>query len=90
MLAWIPFVQPAPGVAHLWWLLVVPLSILLSMIWRAIRTVNLADYWPSVARMSAQIVLGMVEATADEKKAQIDALNKRKEQVAMRIAPGLN
>ena len=60
MLAWIPFVQPAPGVAHLWWLLVVPLSILLSMIWRSIRTANLADYWPSVARMSAQIVLGMV------------------------------
>ena len=29
-------------------------------------------------------------ATADEKKTQIDALNKRKEQIAMRIAPGLN
>lgn len=60
MLAWIPFVQPAPGVASLWWLLVVPLSILLSMIWRAIRTSDLSGYWPSVARMSAQIILGMV------------------------------
>ncbi len=60
MLAWIPFLQPAPDVAKFWWLLVLPLSVLLSMIWRAVRTADLRAYWPSVAKMSAQIILGMI------------------------------
>lgn len=60
MLAWIPFLQPAPGVSTYWWALVFPLSIFVSMTWRAIRQTDLAGYWPSVARMSAQIVVGML------------------------------
>jgi hypothetical protein len=60
MLAWIPFLQPAPGVSTYWWALVFPLSIFLSMAWRAVRQSDLSGYWPSVGRMSAQIVLGML------------------------------
>jgi hypothetical protein len=30
------------------------------MAWRAVRQSDLSGYWPSVARMSAQIVLGML------------------------------
>lgn len=60
MLAWIPFLQPAPHASAWWWLLVLPLSFFMSMAWKAIRTEDFRGYWPSVARMSAQMVLGMV------------------------------
>lgn len=60
MLAWIPFLQPAPGVPSWWWLLVLPLSLFVSMAWKAVRQQDLAGYWPAVARMSAQIVVGMI------------------------------
>lgn len=60
MLAWIPFMQPAPGAPSWWPVLVIPLSLFISMAWRSVRQKDLVGYWPAVARMSAQIVLGMV------------------------------
>lgn len=60
MLAWIPFLQPAPGMSSWWPALVVPLSLCISMAWRSVRQKDLSRYWPAVARMSAQIVVGMV------------------------------
>lgn len=60
MLAWTPILQPAPGVSSWWWLLVLPLSLFVSMAWKAVRQQDLAGYWPAVARMSAQIVVGMI------------------------------
>jgi phosphatidylglycerophosphate synthase len=60
MLAWIPFVQPAPGASSWWWALVVPFSLFISMAWRSVRQKDLSRYWPAVARMSAQIVVGMI------------------------------
>lgn len=59
-LAWIPFLQPAPGVSSWWWLLVLPLSLFLSMGWKAVRVETFDGYWAAVLRMSAQIVLGMI------------------------------
>jgi hypothetical protein len=59
-LAWIPFLQPAPGVPSWWWLLVVPLSLFLSMGWKAVRVETFDGYWTVVGRMAAQIVLGMI------------------------------
>ena len=44
MLAWIPFLQPAPGVPSWWWLLVLPLSLFVSMAWKAVRQQDLAGY----------------------------------------------
>lgn len=60
MPAWIPFLGPAPGVATWWWLLVFPLAVFVSMAWKSVRQEGLAGYWPAVAKMSAQVVLGMV------------------------------
>lgn len=60
MLAWIPFIEPAPGVSTWWPALVIPLSLLISMAWRSVRQKDLTRYWPAVARMSTQIVVGMI------------------------------
>ena len=60
MPAWIPFLGPAPGVANWWWALVFPLALFISMAWKAVRQEELSGYWPAVARMSAQVVLGMI------------------------------
>ena len=60
MLAWIPFLQPAPGMSSWWPALVIPLSLCISMAWRSVRQQDLSRYWLSVARMSAQIVVGMI------------------------------
>ena len=60
LLAWIPFLQPAPGVSSWWWLLVLPLSVFLSMGWKAVRVENFDGYWVAVLRMAAQIILGMI------------------------------
>jgi hypothetical protein len=60
MLAWIPFIQPAPGMSSWWPALVIPLSLCISMAWRSVRQQDLSRYWLSVARMSAQIVVGMI------------------------------
>lgn len=59
-LAWIPLLQPAPGAAVWWWLLVLPLSLCVSMAWKAVRLESLDHYWQAVARMGAQIIGGMI------------------------------
>lgn len=59
-LAWAPFLQPAPGVQHWWWLLVIPMALGVSMAYKAIRVQNL-DQWPmAVAKMTLQIVAAVV------------------------------
>ncbi len=60
VLAWIPFVQPAPHAATWWWVLVLPLSLFISMAWKAVRLEKLDGYWRAVLKMSTQIVVGMV------------------------------
>lgn len=37
-----------------------PLSVFVSMAWKAVRLTELQGYWPAVLRMSAQIILGMI------------------------------
>lgn len=59
-LAWVPLLQPAPGAASWWWLLVLPLSLFVSMAWKAVRLDSLQGYWPAVLRMGAQIIVGML------------------------------
>ena len=60
MLAWTPFLGPAPGASTWWWALVLPLAFFASVAWKSVRQDDLAGYWPAVARMATQIVLGMV------------------------------
>lgn len=60
LLAWTPFLQPLPGAQHWWWLLVVPMSIGMSMGYKAIRVKDLSEWPRAVVKMSAQIVAAIV------------------------------
>ena len=60
MAAWIPFLSPAPATSRWWWLLMVPMSILICMAWKAVRQDDMRGYWGDVTRMSAQVILAMV------------------------------
>ena len=60
LLAWTPFLQPAPGVQHWWWLLVIPMALGVAMAYKAIRVRNLGDWPKAVVTMAAQIVAAMI------------------------------
>ena len=60
MLAWIPFIEPLPTIGPWWPLLLLPLSVGLSLVFRAIRTKDLSHYLRDVTVMTFQIVLAMV------------------------------
>jgi hypothetical protein len=56
---WVPFVDPI-NVFHDWWyLLLIPLSFGISVIYRALKMRNLDRFWRAVAMMTVQIVLVM-------------------------------
>ncbi|HAW95566.1 MAG TPA: hypothetical protein DCX60_04750 [Phycisphaerales bacterium] len=59
MIAWIPFIEPVPNIGSWWPLLLLPLSIGLSMVYRAIRTRDLSNYVRDVMIMTFQIILAM-------------------------------
>ncbi len=59
VLAYIPFVDPID--AHRWWfLLLIPMAIGVSMVYKAVRMRSLTRYWRHVAGMSASIILGII------------------------------
>ncbi len=60
VLAWSPFLQPAPGVQHWWWLLVIPMALGVSLSYKAIRTGDLRKFPRDVTVMAIQIVASMV------------------------------
>ena len=60
MLAWTPFIEPVPSIGSWWPLLLLPLSIGLSLVFRAIRTKDLANYPRDVMVMTLQIILAMI------------------------------
>ncbi|MEY3142586.1 MAG: hypothetical protein RLY21_1079 [Planctomycetota bacterium] len=60
VLAWKPFLQPAPGVEHWWWVLVIPTAVGVALAYKSTRTRELALLPRDVLRMSVQIVLAMV------------------------------
>jgi len=60
MLAWQPFVQPAPAVGRWWWLLVIPTAIGVSLAYKSTRTADLARLPREAARMSLHIVGAIV------------------------------
>jgi len=60
LLAYIPFLDPL-DVFHDWWfLLVIPLSLGISITYKAMRMASLDGYWRQVAVMTTQIVLAMI------------------------------
>jgi uncharacterized membrane protein len=58
--AWVPFMQPLPGVQANWlWLL--PILIFgIAMMYKAVRVVDLANYWREVGTMTMQILLAFL------------------------------
>jgi hypothetical protein len=56
VIAWTPFLQPAPGVQQWWWLLIVPMALGVALAYKAIRTNDLADYPREVVSMTLQII----------------------------------
>ncbi|MCH2160599.1 MAG: hypothetical protein MK085_01865 [Phycisphaerales bacterium] len=65
ILAWIPFMDPMPGVQQTWLWLLVPLVFGISMMYKAARmeSVEGAGYWKQAALMTVQ-VLGVFLALA--------------------------
>jgi len=58
--AWVPFMQPLPGVQANWlWLLPV-LIFGIAMMYKAVRVVDLANYWREVGSMTIQILLAFL------------------------------
>ena len=58
--AWVPFMQPLPGVQANWlWLL--PILIFgIAMMYKAVRVVDLATYWREVGTMTMQVLLAFL------------------------------
>ena len=54
-----PFIDPI-DMHRLWFLLLVPLSLLISMAYKAVRTEDLKDYTRDVLIMTVQIIFGMI------------------------------
>ena len=59
-LAWIPFLEPINALQPWWYLLLVPLSFGISVIYKSMRLPRLERFWRQVAIMTTQIVLAMV------------------------------
>ncbi len=60
ILAWTPILEPAPGAAQWWWALSIPMAFFLAMAYKATRVTDIADFWPSTLKMTAQILAAMV------------------------------
>jgi hypothetical protein len=60
MLSYIPFLDPLHFFQDWWYLLLIPLSFGISVIYKALRMPRLRRFWREVALMTTQIVLAMV------------------------------
>ncbi|MEY3025517.1 MAG: hypothetical protein RL136_1296 [Planctomycetota bacterium] len=56
LLAWTPFLQPAPGVERWWWLLIIPTALGISMAYKAIRVGSPSEWPKAVGAMTLQIL----------------------------------
>ena len=66
-LAYRPFLDPIPGVAHWWWLTIIPLAFFISMTYKAVRINsldNMRRYWRKVAVMTLQVIALMLALAA--------------------------
>ena len=60
LLANIPFVYPIQFFQDWWYLLLIPMALGISVIYKALRMPTLDHYWRGVLVMTAQIVLAMI------------------------------
>lgn len=59
LLAYRPFLDPV-DIHGAWYLLLIPMSLLISMAYRAVRIPDMKNYGRAVFTMTVQIVLGMI------------------------------
>jgi hypothetical protein len=59
VLAWTPFLEPMNAMQSIWYLLLLPMSFGIVVVYRALREEIYATYWRSVLVMTAQIVFGI-------------------------------
>ena len=59
LLAWRPILDPLP-IDHLWYLLLIPISIGIALAYKSVRVPNLAEYPKQVAVMAIQTMLAMI------------------------------
>jgi len=60
ILAWKPFLQPAPGIERWWWLLILPTALGISLAYKSTRTTDLAYFPREATRMTLQVIGGVV------------------------------
>lgn len=60
LLSYIPFIDPINALQSWWYLLVVPLSFGVTVIYKALRMPRLDRFWRQVFLMTAQIVMAMI------------------------------
>ncbi len=60
MVAYLPMLEPLPGVEHWWMLLIIPLSFGIALIYKAARVPSLDQIWRATGVMTVQILLSMV------------------------------
>lgn len=60
LLAWTPFLQPAPGVTSWWWLLLVPTAVGIAIAYTSIRSKTVAAIPREALVMTLQILAAVV------------------------------
>jgi hypothetical protein len=60
LLAWTPFVQPAPGVTSWWWLLIIPTAVGIALAYTSIRSKTVAAIPREALVMTLQIIAAVV------------------------------
>jgi hypothetical protein len=58
-LAWRIFIDPLDAHRY-WFMLLIPMAVLITMVYKAVRLPTLERYWRHVAVLSAQIILGII------------------------------
>jgi len=58
-LAWRPFLDPLP-IEDGWFGLLLPLALLISIGYKAVRVGDMRRYWREVAIMTVQVILAMI------------------------------
>ncbi len=59
MIGWIPFLQPAGSLGHLWWLLMIPLILGISIAYRATHDASIEQFWQRVFLFVMKSTLAM-------------------------------
>ena len=58
-LGWIPFLQPAGALGNLWWLLMLPLILGISIAYRATHDASIDQFWQRVFMFVSKSTLAM-------------------------------